>query len=47
MKKNQTILLGIGIVAAAAVVYFGFLYPPAENGELQGAIGTVQKHQTE
>ena len=46
MKKNQSILWGIGIVVAVAVVYFGFFYPPPATEELQGAIGTGQKHQT-
>ena len=47
MKKNKSVLWGIGIVAAAVIVYFGFVYPPTNEGELSGTVGAVKKHQTE
>ena len=47
MKKNQSVLWGIGIVACAVIVYFGFVDPITNEDDLKGTVGAVKKHQTE
>lgn len=41
-KLRFVVLIGVGIVAAVAVVYLTHLWPPASQQGTQGAIG--QRH---
>ena len=47
MNRNRTLLGVVGIIAAAVIVYFGFLNPQPADEDLQATIGTVTKHQNE
>ena len=47
MNRNRTLLGVVGIIAAAVIVYFGFMSPQPANADLQATIGTVAKHQNE
>ena len=46
MKKNQTMLWGVGVIAVGAICYFAFFYPPPSSENLSATVGAVQKHQT-
>ncbi len=46
-KSRRTIMVGAGIVALAAIVYFSFFYPPTPSNEVSGTIGAVKKYRSE
>ena len=47
MGKTKAILAGVVVVAVAAVVYFGFFFPPTSGENVTGTIGAVQKYRAE
>ena len=41
---KNVLVIGIGLVAVAAVVYFSFFYPPVPKEDAQGTIGMAKKY---